>query len=304
MDSGFRRNDDPISKIKQHHMFDYEKILNWPIEPVVQSYTKKDVMLYALGLGFGQNPTDDSELQYVYEKGLKTFPTMAVIMGHPGPWLTDPDTGIDMTKVLHGEQSLQIHQPLPVEGTTLAHTKVVQVIDKGVDKGAVIITERTLFDEESNAHYCTQQATIMARGNGGFGGPESSVPKPHTLPERKADNVVVIATSPQAALLYRLSGDYNPLHADPKLAEKVGFDAPILHGLASFGIAARAVLQACEVNDADKLKSISLRFSKPVYPGETISTEVWKDDEIISFRSTVTERDVIVLNNGKVEVSQ
>ena len=229
---------------------------------------------------------------------------MAVIMGHPGPWLTDPGTGIDMTKVLHGEQSLQIHQPMPVEGTTLARTKVVQVIDKGVDKGAVIITERTLFDKESNAHYCTQQATIMARGNGGFGGPEDSVPKPHTLPEREADDVVEITTSPQAALLYRLSGDYNPLHADPELAKKVGFDAPILHGLASFGIAARAVLQACDITNPDKLSFISLRFSNPVYPGETISTEVWRDKDVVSFRSIVTERDVVVLNNGKVEFSQ
>jgi acyl dehydratase len=280
-------------------MFEYEKILNWQFEPIVQSYTQKDTMLYALGLGFGKNPTDANELRYVYEKNLRTFPTMAVTLGHPGSWLSDPESGIDMTKVLHGEQSLEIHRPLPVEGTIVAQTKVLEVIDKGVDKGAVLITERKLFDQKSNAAYCSQQATIIARGNGGFGGPPSKVPRAHTLPERKSDITVEIKTSAQAALLYRLSGDYNPLHVDPDLAARVGFEAPILHGLASYGIAARAVLQACEVSDAAKLKSFSLRFSKPVYPGETISTEVWKDDDVVSFRSRVKERDVLVLNNGR-----
>ena len=285
-------------------MFDYEKILNWPFEPVVQSYTKKDTMLYALGLGFGQNPTDANELQYVYEKDLLTFPTMAVVMGHPGSWLSDPESGIDMTKVLHGEQALQIHKPMPIEGTIVAETKVLEVIDKGAEKGAVIIIERKLFEQNSHELYCTQHSTIMARGNGGFGGPVTSIPKPHALPERQGDKIVEILTSTQAALLYRLSGDYNPLHADPELAKKVGFDAPILHGLASFGIAARAVLQACDITNPDKLSFISLRFSKPVYPGETISTEVWRDKDVVSFRSIVTERDVVVLNNGKVEFSQ
>jgi acyl dehydratase len=280
-------------------MFEYEKILNWQFAPIVQSYTQRDTILYALGLGFGNKPCDANELQYVYEKDLRTFPTMAVVMGHPGSWLSSQESGIDMTKVLHGGQSLQIVKPLPVEGTIVAHTKVLDVIDKGVEKGAVLITERKLFDEKSNQLYCTQQATIMARGNGGCGGSTNKVPVPHTLPDREPDAVVEIKTLPQAALLYRLSGDYNPLHVDAELAKKVGFSAPILHGLASYGIAARAVLEACEVSDAYKLKSFSLRFSNPVYPGETISTEIWKDDDVVSFRSRVTERDVVVLNNGK-----
>lgn len=279
-------------------MFEYEKILNWPFAPVVQSYTKKDCILYALGLGFGEHPTDANELQYVYEKGLRTFPTMAVVLGHPGAWLTDPESGIDMTRVLHGEQSLDVHIPLPVTGTVVAQTKVVEVVDKGADKGAVIITERILHDQQSNELYCTQRSVIMARGNGGFGGPVTSVPSPHALPERDADTIIEIKTSPQAALLYRLSGDYNPLHVDLELAARLGFAAPVLHGLASYGVAARAVLLACEESDADKLKSFGLRFSNPVYPGETISTEIWRDEDVVSFRSRVTERDVVVLNNG------
>jgi acyl dehydratase len=279
-------------------MLDYEKILNWQFAPVIQSYTQKDTMLYALGIGFGMQPTNANELQYVYETDLLTFPTMAVVMGHPGSWLSSPESGIDMAKVLHGAQSLEIFKALPVEGTIVAHTKVLDVIDKGVEKGAVLVTERKLFDQSSNEHYCTQQSIIMARGNGGFGGPANKVPAPHVLPEREPDTVVQIKTSPQAALLYRLSGDYNPLHVDLELAEKLGFAAPILHGLASYGIAARAVLQACEINDGNKLKSFGLRFSNPVYPGETISTEIWKDNDVVSFRSKVKERDVVVLNNG------
>lgn len=282
-------------------MLDYEKILNWQFAPVVQSYTKKDCILYALGLGFGNNPTDPNELQYVYERNLLSFPTMAVALGHPGAWLSSPESGIDMAKVLHGAQSLEIIKPLPVEATIVAHTKVLDVIDKGVEKGAVLVTERKLYDQASNDHYCTQQAIIMARGNGGFGGPVTKLPAPHVLPERKPDTVIEIKTSPQAALLYRLSGDYNPLHVDLELADRLGFAAPILHGLASYGVAARAVLQACEISDGNQLKSFGLRFTNPVYPGETISTEVWKDNDAVSFRSKLKERDVVVLNNGRAE---
>lgn len=280
-------------------MLDYQKIKNWPFEPVIQSYTKKDCMLYALGLGFGFDPTNENELQFVFEKNLKTFPTMSVVLGHPGAWLTDPESGIDMTKVLHGEQSLDIHQALPVKATIVASTQVLEVIDKGAEKGAVILTERKLTDQDSGELYCTQLATILARGNGGFDGPVTEVPKPHVLPERQADESIDIPVSTQAALLYRLSGDYNPLHADPVLAKKVGFKAPILHGLASYGIAARAVIAACKIDDADKLRSFSLRFSRPVYPGDTLRTEVWREEDCVSFRSSVAESGDVVLNNGK-----
>jgi acyl dehydratase len=283
-------------------MLDYEKILNWQFAPVVQTYSKKDCMLYALGLGYGNNPTDENELQYVYEKNLKTFPTMAVVLGHPGSWLSNPESGIDMTKVLHGAQSLEVIKALPVEGTIVAHTQVLDVIDKGIKKGAVLVTERKLYDQTTNEHYCTQQAIILARGNGGFDGPVTKVPAPHELPERKPDTVIEIETSPQAALLFRLSGDYNPLHVDLELADNLGFAAPILHGLASYGVAARAVLQGSEISDCNQLKRFSLRFTNPVYPGETISTEIWKDNDVVSFRSKVKERDVMALNNGRAEL--
>ncbi len=278
--------------------FSYLKILNWPFDEVVETYAMRDSIIYALGLGFGFNPTDPDELKYVYENGLQTFPTMPVVLGHPGPWMTNPETGIDYVKVLHGEQSLEIHQDLPVEGTIVAQNKVTDVVDKGADKGALIINERKLYEQTSGNLLCTQKSVIFARGNGGFGGPVTASPKPHVPPDREPDATVDIPTSTQAALLYRLNGDYNPLHADPAVAEKAGFKAPILHGLASFGVAARAVMQSLANTDSSRLKSFGLRFSAPVYPGETIRTEIWRDGNEVSFRARVPERDVIALTNG------
>ncbi len=278
--------------------FSYDKILNWSFDEVVESYAMRDSIIYALGLGFGFNPTDPDELKYVYEDGLQTFPTMAVVLGHPGPWMTDPETGIDYVKVLHGEQHLDIHRDLPVEGTIVAQNKVIDVVDKGADKGALIINERKLYEQVSGDLLCTQKSVIFARGNGGFGGPVTASAKPHALPDREPDATIDIPTSAQAALLYRLNGDYNPLHADPAVAEKAGFTAPILHGLASYGIAARAVLKSIDDIDSPRLISFGLRFSAPVYPGETIRTEVWRDGNEVSFRARVLERDVIALNNG------
>lgn len=282
----------------------YEKILNWPFEDVEESYTEKDSIIYALSLGLGFNPTDEDELKFVYEKGLQTFPTMPLVMGHPGPWMTNPETGIDYLKVLHGEQQLKIHKPLPTEGTVVGRTRVKEIVDKGADKGALIITERKLYEQKSGDLLNTQGATIFARANGGFGGPASSAPEPHALPEREPDIVVDIPTSKQAALLYRLNGDYNPLHADPKIAEKAGFRAPILHGLAAYGIAARAVLAGFKTEDVSTLKSFELRFSAPMYPGETIHTDLWKDGDVVSFRARIVERDVVVLSNGRAEFDQ
>jgi acyl dehydratase len=280
---------------------DYDKLMNWPFGDVEESYSERDSIIYALSLGLGFNPTDPDELKFVYEKGLQTFPTMPVVLGHPGPWLTNPEAGIDYLKVLHGEQRLEIHKALPAEGTVIGRTRIVEIIDKGADKGALIITERKLYEQQSGDLLNTQGATIFARGNGGFHGPTGPAPEPHALPEREPDSVVDLATSTQAALLYRLNGDYNPLHADPEAAQKAGFKAPILHGLAAYGFAARAVLKALGNDSTAQLQSFGLRFSAPVYPGETIRTEIWKDADIVSFRASVVERDVLALNNGRAE---
>lgn len=285
--------------------FDDETLLNWHFDRVVSTYTQRDTMLYALGLGFGFEPTATDQLRYVYEKNLCTFPTMAVVLGHPGSWMRDPRSGIDVNKVLHAEQDLQLYKLLPTEGTVIAENQVVDVVDKGADKGALIIMERKLYEQSSGDLLCLQRSTAFARANGGFGG--SSKPKQPPVivqwPDRKPDFSVEIPTSTQSALLYRLSGDYNEIHADPEVAKKAGFKVPILHGLASYGIAARSIMSALALGP-DELVQFGLRFSSPVYPGETLRTELWKTGNEIVFRSTVVERDVVALNNGRAVIGE
>jgi len=280
---------------------DYQKLKNWKFEDLEHSYSKRDTMLYALGLGCGADPMDMDDLRYVYEEDLLALPSMAVVLGYPGFWLKDPETGADWRKVLHGEQGLRVFAPLPVEGTVIGRSRVTEIIDKG-DKGALLYSTRDIFDKASGKLLASVQGTTVLRGDGNFGGPAGPVPPIHALPERAPDASLDIATIPQAALIYRLSGDYNPLHADPRIAKGAGFPKPILHGLCTYGVAARAVLKLACDNDPSKLKRFDLRFSSPVYPGETIRTEIWSDGSQVSFRARVVERDVVVLNNGLAEV--
>ncbi len=283
---------------------DYDKLKNWPFDPVEQTYTHKDSILYALGLGFGASPLDEGELHFTFEEeGFSAVPTMAAVLGTPGFWVRDPETGVDWKQVLHGEQSIELHRPLPAEATIIAQNKVMEVIDKGEGRGALIYTSREITDKATGEKLATTVSTTFARGNGGFGGPPVEQPKPHSLPDREPDEVCDLPTLPQAALIYRLSGDPNPLHASPTVAKAAGFEAPILHGLCTLGVAGRAVLATYCDSDPANFKSLKLRFSAPVYPGETIRTEMWKDGSDVSFRAKVVERDVVVLNNGLVEVA-
>ena len=280
---------------------DYQKLKNWNFPDLEHSYSKRDTMLYALGLGCGADPMDMDDLRYVYEEDLLALPSMAVVLGYPGFWLKDPETGADWRKVLHGEQGLRVFAPLPVEGTVIGRSRVTEIIDKG-DKGALLYSTRDIFDKASGKLLASVAGTTVLRGDGNFGGPTGPVPAIHALPERAPDASLDIATIPQAALIYRLSGDYNPLHADPRIAKGAGFPKPILHGLCTYGVAARAVMKLACDNDPARLKRFDLRFSSPVYPGETIRTEIWRDGSQVSFRARVVERDVVVLNNGLAEV--
>lgn len=282
---------------------DYSKLKNWHFPDLEHRYEAKDTILYALGAGCGGDPMDRSELPFVYEDGLKALPTMAVVLGYPGFWLKDPNTGVDWRKVLHGEQGLVIHKPLPATGTVIGRTRVTEIVDKGPGKGALIFSDRDVIDKASGDLLATLTSTTFVRGEGGFGGPSGPTPEPHALPERAPDEAVDLKTLPQAALIYRLSGDYNPLHADPDVATGVGFPQPILHGLCTYAVAGRAILKACCGNDPARLRRLDVRFSAPVMPGETIRTEIWKDADTISFRARVVERDLVVLNNGRAQVA-
>jgi acyl dehydratase len=281
---------------------DYDKLTNWKFDEIEQTYTSKDTILYALGVGMSMDPLDMDQLRFTYEEDLLALPTMAVVLAYPGFFLKQPEFGVDWVKVLHGEQGIEIHKPLPAEGTVIGTTKITEIIDKGEGKGALMYSTRDIHDKATGDHLATLSSTTFCRGDGGFGGPKIEAPKPHALPERDPDSVVELATLDQAALIYRLSGDFNPLHADPRVATSAGFKAPILHGLCSLGVAGHAVLkQACGYDPA-KLKAFNLRFTSPVYPGETIVTEMWHDGDVTSFRCKVKERDLVVLNNGYAKI--
>jgi len=283
---------------------DYNTILNWQVEEQVHTYSERDTMLYALGVGYGADPLDAGQLRFVYEKNLQATPTQAVVLGYPGFWMGDPATGIDAVRLVHGEQGLQIHQPLPVAGTVIGQTRVTGINDKGPDKGALVYTERQVFNHETGDLLATLTSTTFCRGDGGCGGDDPAPHAPHKLPERPADFQCDLPLVEQAALIYRLSGDYNPLHADPAVAKKAGFERPILHGLATMGVAGHALLKSCCDYDAGRLTSLRLRFTAPVYPGEILRTEIWQDDEQISFRCSVPARDRVVLSNGAAVISK
>ena len=280
----------------------YEKLVNWQIPEVEQRLTRRDTILYALGVGLGADPCDADQLRFVYEDGLLALPTMAIILGYPGPWHAHPDTGITRSHVVHGEQGFRILKPLPVEGDVLGKTRVTGVVDKGKDKGALVMTDCTVRDKTSGEVICTLTSTAFCRADGGFGGPDGPVSTPHRIPDAPAQHVCDLPTLPQAALIYRLSGDYNPLHADPAYAQRAGFKMPILHGRCTFSIAGHAILKTLCGYDPARFVSMQGRFSAPVYPGETIRTEMWRDGNVVSFRSTVAARGVTVLNNGRAEI--
>ena len=282
---------------------DRDRLLAWPFEEVEQRYDERDTILYALGIGLGAEPSDPRQLRFVYEQGLQALPSMGVILGYPGFWLQDPRSGADWRRLVHGEQSIEILKPLPPAGTVLGMTRVRDVIDKGPERGALIFTEREVRDKASGELLCRLSSTSFLRGDGGFGGPTGPVPAPHPIPDRPADESCELATLPQAALIYRLSGDRNPLHADPAAAAKGGFPRPILHGLCTFGIAGHALLRAVCDYRSERLRSLQGRFTAPVFPGETIVTEIWRDGPSVSFRASVKERGKIVLDHGKATIA-
>lgn len=277
---------------------EYEKLLNFPIPEVRQTLTKRDTAFYALSIGLGQDPLDERQLDFVdFQRPMKAMPSIAVVLGYPGFWLRNPETGVDAVKLVHGEQGIVIHRPLPVEGEIIGKTRVTGIIDKGEGRGALLYSEKELRGADGT-HYATTSSTTFLRGDGGFGGPSGPVKPPHPVPDGAPDSVVDLPTRPEQAHYYRLNGDDNPLHVDPATAAKAGFPRPILHGLCTLGVVTHALVRALAEYDSATLRTLDLRFSSPVFPGETIRTEIWRSG---AFRARVVERDVVVVNNGKAE---
>ena len=286
---------------------DYTALKNRRFEPIRHTYTERDAMFYALAIGVGSDPTDERELGFVYEPGLKAFPTLAVILAYPGFWMQAADSGIDWVRVVHGEERVRWHAPIAPAGTVVSTHRVAHVIDKGRDRGALVVIEKQLSDAVSGTLLATVEHVTFCRGDGGYARtPADSdvglVPLAAT-PEGAPDSVCELPTIKQAALFYRLCADMNPLHADPAVARAAGYPAPILHGLASYGTVAHAVLRTYCGYTPSALRSFSARFSAPVYPGETIRTEMWRDGTRVRFRARVVERDVLVLSHGLAELA-
>ncbi|MGY4290674.1 hypothetical protein ACVWXO_009940 [Bradyrhizobium sp. LM2.7] len=250
---------------------DHNRLMNWPFRDIVRHYDDKDTILYALSVGLGADPLDPRQLKFVYEKSLQAFPTMPIVLGMTDTgFLTDPFIGIDLRKMLHGESSLTIHAPLSPVGGIISRMRILDIVDKGAAKGALLYFERAIRDAESNYPLATERGCFVLRGNGGFSDEVRKTPSPRAVPDRAPDHVCALSTLPQGALLYRLTGDRNPLHADPSVAKGAGFERPILHGSCGYGIAGHALLKVLCDYEPQRLQRMDVRFTAPVFPGETI----------------------------------
>ncbi len=272
------------------------------LPPVEHLYSERDTIIYALGIGYGDKPTDPAQLRYLYEEGLQAFPSMCNVLAHPGFWVRRPEFGFDWIKLLHGEQSFDIDRPIPPHGVIRGEFEILSVEDKGRDKGAVMHVVKRLFDAASNERVATVTSVYMLRGDGGQGGFGTPPAPPDPLPDAAPDYVVDVPSLPQSALIYRLSGDPNPIHADPAAAAKAGFARPILHGLCTMGLATRAIVDSLCNADPSRLLGLSIRFSKPVFPGETLRVEMFTTASGARFKARVIERDVLVLDRGTAKI--
>ncbi|VVE50175.1 MaoC family dehydratase [Pandoraea terrigena] len=272
------------------------------------AYSQRDTQLYALGLGLGEDPLDPAQLRYVYEgrdgESLRAMPTMANVMAYPGFWAREPDTGITWQKIVHAEQEIRLNAPLPVSGTVTGATRITGLWDRGHDKGAFLQQTREITDAGTGRPLATVVQLSLLRGDGGFGdgGSDGVPPAPHAMPDGEPDHVCELSTPAQLALIYRLSGDLNPLHADPAVAAAAGFARPILHGMALMGVAAHAVLRAVIDYDDSRFAGMRVRFTGPVWPGDTLRTQMWVRGAEVSLRVTAVERNVVVLNHARVDL--
>lgn len=277
---------------------DLDKVIGAEVPSTTASWAQDDVILYHLGIGAGADPIDPNELEYTYEANLKVLPSFASI---PPFGVMINLMGVDGLEfnpalLLHGEQEIEVPEPIPVAASVTNRAKITDVFDKG--KGATVLVEVDSLDEAGRRLF-TNRSTVFLRGEGGFGGP-AGPPPGNEPPERAPDAVIESPTLPQQALLYRLSGDKNPLHADPAFAALGGFDRPILHGLCSYGIVCKAVVDRCFAGDVGAIERYRARFTGSVFPGETIVTSMWDEGDRIVVSATTLERNSPVISNAAV----
>lgn len=282
----------------------YEKLMAMKFEPITHRYSRTDTILYALGLGVGAaDPTDAQELKYIDERQLVALPTLAVTLAAGAMRLADPESGVNYRLLLHAEQSLTLHKPLPAEGMVVSEMAIDELYDKGAAKGAIMHMTRKLHDASSGDLLATMGNVSFLRGDGGFGGKSEGAPKPRPVPSQRApDLTATLPTSLNQALIYRLAGDYNPLHIDPEVARSAGFDRPILHGLCGYGMVGRALIKVLCGDDPAKLRHLAARFTSPIFPGEPLQLEIWKAGQgDAAFRLMASDRNAIVQDFGRFE---
>ncbi|MFZ4479151.1 MAG: MaoC/PaaZ C-terminal domain-containing protein [Rhodoferax sp.] len=292
--------------------FDPQALLERALPSVRQRYEARDTILYGLGVGAAQGADawDERHLRFVYEQNLQALPTLCAMLGDPGFWMREPDTALQWRSLVHGEQSMQWLRPLPAAAEVIGHNRVIRVQDRGEGRGALFVVEREICSAATGEVWVRCHTTVMARGNGGFSpaaGPLVSVgvtpaPAAPAMPERAPDHIIIRPTSTQQSLLYRLSSDLNPLHADPAVARAAGFPRPIMHGMCTLGILGLLlVCDFCEF-DGSRLAALYARFTAALYPGETLRCEFWEQGDLVQFRATSIERNTIVLDRGWAQV--
>lgn len=284
-------------------MLDVAHIMTRAFPAIEHRYAARDALLYALSVGYGHDPCDEADLKFLCERRGKVVPTLGSILAYSSDWMDDLRTGVTRPSVLHGEQMMTFHRPLPREGVVRGQMRVMAVLDKGKGKGASITTENVLRCVAGDVPLATIVRTSICRADGGCGSVGPVLPAADPVPTCEPDCQIDIQTSPSQALLYRLNGDYNPLHAWPSAATTAGFTRPILHGLCTYGIACRAILRVCCDNDPAQLADIGARFTAPVYPGETIRTTIWRHGNEIRFEAWGVERAIRVLGNGTAHIA-
>ena len=261
------------------------------LPPTTFEYDDRDVMLYAVGIGA-------TELEFVFERNLKVLPTFAVIPAFPGLMTLTAAVEINPVMILHGEQRIRLNKPIPVKGKLTTAGKVTGVYDKG--KGALVVIESETKDEQGDVLF-VNEAAVFVRGAGGFGG-ERGPEAGNKPPDRAPDKTVEMQTLPIQAMIYRLSGDRNPLHIDPAFAKMAGYDTPILHGLCTLGHAGRAVLAEYCDNDPARMAGLEIRFSGVVFPGDTIVTEMWDEGNGRILLQSKTQRGDVVISNAAATI--
>jgi len=277
---------------------DPSKALGAKLPESESAYTKDQVILYHLGIGAGVPATDPGELEYTYEKDLKVLPSFAVIpaFGSMGGIGSIPGLQFNLAMLLHGEQEVILHKPLPPEQKLVSSAHIPEIYDKG--KAALVILESTARDESGEPLF-TNRFSLFIRGEGGFGG-ESGPKAGNAAPDRAPDGVVESKTLPQQALIYRLSGDKNPLHADPEFAKMAGFDRPIIHGLCSYGVVCKAIVDEVLGGDVTRVARYQARFAGVGFPGETYQTSYWKEGEKVLIQAKSVERDAPIISNAAI----